>query len=415
MAEVQQLAAGLLDEVRDRRKGKLQPFVASASEAANAKVNRTNLKRPGEEEKTPVKKQSTCKYGNFVAASKSEDATEKPVNLEGFILPPKRGQETAVKPSQDFMSFCNKVIGEAKQTGGRGEMGTSQGLGWGRQHQGDEGASGGLGLGWGTPRGEIVEEDISGHGSDGAGEWRNLPGSYPGRQAQEHPHEVRSGQGPGRGKQGQGQRQRDRVQIFNGLNEPNMNASNTNAHKNEDMGRNNLFAQALESFTGASLEDRPEPMEGQKEGGSSGPPASLCCGLCQQVCKRGVVTACCSSPACRACAIKAVTRDKRCWACGGPHLSKDLVNCDRLRAGVEKWQKGEWVEEELPEEEPPEYKPQYKRHFEAEKSLADARLRGGGDQRIRPALDYSFPLHQFLVVTLAYHHGEHPCSVLSRC
>merc|ERR1719367_1915475 len=68
-------------------------------------------------------------------------------------------------------------------------------------------------------------------------------------------------------------------------------------------------------------------------------PVSLQCGICSQLCKRGVKLAC-------SCATKTITRDKKCWSCGSEALSKDLLNDEGLRLGVEKFQKGEWKEEE---------------------------------------------------------------------
>jgi len=56
--------------------------------------------------------------------------------------------------------------------------------------------------------------------------------------------------------------------------------------------------------------------------------------------------ACCGAVGCRSCATKTITRDKKCWSCGSEALSKDLLNDEGLRLGVEKFQKGEWKEEE---------------------------------------------------------------------
>jgi len=75
-------------------------------------------------------------------------------------------------------------------------------------------------------------------------------------------------------------------------------------------------------------------------------PASLQCGICSQLCKRGVKLACCGAVGCRSCATKTITRDKKCWSCGSEALSKDLLNDEGLRLGVEKFQKGEWKEED---------------------------------------------------------------------
>jgi len=75
-------------------------------------------------------------------------------------------------------------------------------------------------------------------------------------------------------------------------------------------------------------------------------PAALQCGICSQLCKRGVKLACCGAVGCRSCATKTITRDKKCWSCGSEALSKDLLNDESLRLGVEKFQKGEWKEED---------------------------------------------------------------------
>lgn len=87
-------------------------------------------------------------------------------------------------------------------------------------------------------------------------------------------------------------------------------------------------------------------------------PKSLACGICTQLCKRGAKLLCCGAIACRACATKTITRDKKCWLCDKEALSKDLVNDDELRGMVDKFQKGEWTEPEAkkPEVKTPEVK-----------------------------------------------------------
>merc|ERR550525_733015 len=75
-------------------------------------------------------------------------------------------------------------------------------------------------------------------------------------------------------------------------------------------------------------------------------PEALKCGICAQLCKRGVKLACCGAVGCRSCATKTITRDKKCWSFGSEALSKDLLNDEGLRLGVEKFQKGEWTEED---------------------------------------------------------------------
>jgi len=85
-------------------------------------------------------------------------------------------------------------------------------------------------------------------------------------------------------------------------------------------------------------------------------PSSLACGICTQLCKRGAKLLCCGAIACRACATKTITRDKKCWLCGKEALSKDLVNDDELRGMVDKFQKGEWTEPKKTEVKKPEVK-----------------------------------------------------------
>ena len=104
-----ELSRGLVESVREKRAGKLKRTFVSGSEAASCKINRTSLKRPadgGEEEM--VKKVVTSKYGNFVAASSSDDVEVKK-NLEGFILPPKRSQLSDVRPCEKHAEFCDSV------------------------------------------------------------------------------------------------------------------------------------------------------------------------------------------------------------------------------------------------------------------------------------------------------------------
>lgn len=111
--QVHELSRGLVESVREQRAGKLKRTFVSGSEAASCKINRTSIKRPAEAEGATKKKVVNSKYGNFVAASTSEEAGE-PKNLEGFVLPPKRSQQE-LRPSQDFMGFCNGVISKASQ------------------------------------------------------------------------------------------------------------------------------------------------------------------------------------------------------------------------------------------------------------------------------------------------------------
>jgi len=47
---------------------------------------------------------------------------------------------------------------------------------------------------------------------------------------------------------------------------------------------------------------------------------------------------CCSTVACRACATKTITKDKKCWSCGKEALSKDIINDEELRNKVTQYQ-----------------------------------------------------------------------------
>jgi len=69
-------------------------------------------------------------------------------------------------------------------------------------------------------------------------------------------------------------------------------------------------------------------------------PESIQCGICSQVCKRGVKVLCCNIRACRSCATHHVTRKKICWntSCGKQIKTGDLVNDEALREDVEKYQ-----------------------------------------------------------------------------
>jgi len=70
-------------------------------------------------------------------------------------------------------------------------------------------------------------------------------------------------------------------------------------------------------------------------------PDDVKCKICGEACKRGVKLGCCSTIACRTCATKTITRDKKCWTCGKEALSKDMINDEELRTRVDKFQKGE--------------------------------------------------------------------------
>ena len=109
-----ELSRGLVESVREQRAGKLKRTFVSGSEAASCKINRTSIKRPADGGEETVKKVVTSKYGNFVAASSSDDVEEKK-NTEGFILPPKRSQLSEVKPSENHARFGDSATNRAKE------------------------------------------------------------------------------------------------------------------------------------------------------------------------------------------------------------------------------------------------------------------------------------------------------------
>jgi len=60
----------------------------------------------------------------------------------------------------------------------------------------------------------------------------------------------------------------------------------------------------------------------------------LACSLCDLICKRGVILPCCglSSKACRNCAVKRVTDNRECWACGESDVApSQFINSSELR------------------------------------------------------------------------------------
>jgi len=69
-------------------------------------------------------------------------------------------------------------------------------------------------------------------------------------------------------------------------------------------------------------------------------PIHLKCGICSEICKRGVKVSCCGAVGCRACATKTVTKAKKCWACDKEILSKDLINDEELRKKVANFESG---------------------------------------------------------------------------
>merc|ERR1719319_928328 len=70
--------------------------------------------------------------------------------------------------------------------------------------------------------------------------------------------------------------------------------------------------------------------------------SSLLCGLCKEICKRGVKLDCCEARACRACAIKEITSTRSCWVC--PTLGHiNIINDDLLRSAVKQFNNREIV------------------------------------------------------------------------
>jgi len=85
-------------------------------------------------------------------------------------------------------------------------------------------------------------------------------------------------------------------------------------------------------------------------------PEFIPCGICFQVCKRGVKVLCCNIRACRSCATLHVTRKKVCWntSCGKQIKTRDLVNDEALREDVKKYQNYLKNMQELPAPSSPE-------------------------------------------------------------
>merc|ERR1719186_861977 len=62
------------------------------------------------------------------------------------------------------------------------------------------------------------------------------------------------------------------------------------------------------------------------------------CSLCKGTCKRGVKLSCRGVRACRACAVLAVTKTRKCWrlACGHAITTQDIVNDHEMRQKISK-------------------------------------------------------------------------------
>jgi len=90
MRRVAALAGNMVQEFREKARGRLKRTFVSGSEAANSKINRLNpsLKRSmaeGEDGNVFEPKQTLTKYGNFVKSSAPPLETKN----EGYVLPPK--------------------------------------------------------------------------------------------------------------------------------------------------------------------------------------------------------------------------------------------------------------------------------------------------------------------------------------
>ena len=76
-------------------------------------------------------------------------------------------------------------------------------------------------------------------------------------------------------------------------------------------------------------------------------PDKIKCKICSEVCKRGVRVNCCNTVACRACATKSITTNRVCWndSCKQSVTTAQLVNDENLRQQVDRFSKGEEVDE----------------------------------------------------------------------
>jgi len=79
----------------------------------------------------------------------------------------------------------------------------------------------------------------------------------------------------------------------------------------------------------------------------------LACSVCGDICHRAVLTRCCESSACRACAIKKITMSRSCWVenCRTVGVAtEDVNNDDVMRQAVDQYKSKGQVEQALLEE-----------------------------------------------------------------
>jgi len=91
------------------------------------------------------------------------------------------------------------------------------------------------------------------------------------------------------------------------------------------------FAELKESTVDTSSENQ-----------DSKPKSRFACSICKEMCKRASKMKCCgkkAGSACRACAIKHVTGNRKCWNCGTSANTSDVINDEELRAKVDKHHK----------------------------------------------------------------------------
>jgi len=79
----------------------------------------------------------------------------------------------------------------------------------------------------------------------------------------------------------------------------------------------------------------------------------LACSVCGDICKRAILTRCCKSSACRACAIKKITLSRSCWveSCRAVGVAtEDVDNDEVMRQAVDQYKSKGHVEQALLEE-----------------------------------------------------------------
>ena len=394
MEQVKELSRGLVEEVREARRGKLQRTLVPGSEAASCKVNRTSMKRPAGQEEGPIKKQTPHKYGNFVAASSTSADQGEQKNLEGFILPPKRTQGPAkgpVEPSRDFMSFCNNVIGrnKPKEVGGfAGNRTDHVGFGWNQQQQNSQG-------------GEFLRviENCSISETEGDGD--------------------------------------ENTDL-----EIDLEEQKSAEEKLKERLRAKLNVSKVEEVEPRKIKEAPVTVEKHKYGNfvasSSGDdsvqdvtvePSNDFMSFCNNVIGQADVEEQKSAEERLKERLRAKLEGNNVQQRRSPNVkareevqnkahnqtNKNGGSMQRNNLFSQAMQGFNGGTPEPTDYQPAEYKANYQRHFEAERGREEERLRGHVEERgDELVLDYSYPLHQFLVVTLAYMPDEHPCGLLNR-